>query len=154
MHLLRQQHFSRLWEDSWMQIIHAENTLPQTSFFTGLTVFQFSTLNGAYCGTTQGSTQAQGKQPEDRSGIAFFSDWWLSGYLCCAERHSWKRIRMCGQSTPFPCGVTTLEDIGTCQILIPAEASHSSRGITLSSWPQPPQLITLTNWSSSIFKTN
>lgn len=106
---------------------------PKHPFFTGLTVFQFSTLNGAYCGTTQGSTQAEGKQPEDRSRIVFFSDWWLSGCLCCAERHSWKRIRMRGQSGPFPCGVTTLEDIGTCQILIPAEASHSSRGITLSS---------------------
>jgi len=69
-----------------MGIVHVESTLPQTHF-TGF-IFQFSTLNRAYCGTTQASIQAQGKQVEDRSGVAFVSDWWLSGCLCCAERPS------------------------------------------------------------------
>lgn len=56
-----------------MDVNHSfrKHSLPNILFFTGLTIFQFSTLNGAYCGTTQVSTPAQGKEPEDRNGIAF-----------------------------------------------------------------------------------
>lgn len=153
LHPLHQHHFSPLSEDSWMWITHAENTLPKTQFFfTSLTVFQFCTLDGPYRGTAQALTPTQAKQPGDKSRIALFNQWWLSGCLCCIERLGWRRARGCGQSSPFLYGVTTLEDIGACQIFIPAEASHGS-SITLSLWPQPPHHITLTNWTSSIFKS-
>lgn len=149
MHPPSQQHFPPLREDSWVWIIRAENTVPQTPFWTGLTVFQFSALTAAYCETTA----ARGKQTPGGSGIAFSSDWWLSGCLCCVERPSWRKTRGCGQSGSSPCGVTSLEGIETRQILVAAEASRGST-ITLSSWPQTRHLITLTSWSSSILKTS
>lgn len=147
MHPPSQQHFLPLREDSWVWIIRAENTVLQTPFLTGLTVFQFSTLTAAYCETTA----AQGKHTPGGSGITFSGDWWLAG--CSVERPSWRKTRGCGQSGSSPCGVTTLEGIETHQILVAAEASRGST-VTLSSWPQTLHLITLTSWCSSIFKTS